>query len=360
VTAPQDTARPLRFGLHLGYWGAEPPEGAARAVELADQAGLDSVWTAEAYGSDAFTPLAWWGARTRQVRLGTGIAQLSARTPTATAMAALTLDHLSGGRFVLGLGASGPQVVEGWYGQPFPRPLERTREYVDIVRQVLRREAPVRLAGRHYRLPTDVPGATGEGKALRATVHPLRPHLPIHLAAQGPRNVALAAEIADGWLPAFFAPRLDEWARAQLAEGFAVRRADLPAPEDFEVNVSVPVAVGRDVEEAADHIRPHVALYVGGMGSGRHNFHREAVARLGYEEECARIERRWAAGDRSGAAAAVPTELVLDIALAGRPEQIGSQLAAWRGTVATGLVLQVPPAAAPALIDALGPLIAAG
>src|SRR5688572_12667495 len=162
------------------------------------------------------------------MKLGTSIAQISARTPTATAMAAMTLDHLSGGRFILGLGASGPQVVEGWYGQPFPRPLERTREYVDIVRQVLRREAPVRLAGRHYRLPTDVAGATGEGKALRPTLHPLRSDLPIHLAAQGPRNVALAAEIADGWLPAFFAPKLDGWARAQLAEGFATRSAELP------------------------------------------------------------------------------------------------------------------------------------
>src|SRR5690625_7290787 len=166
--APEGIVRPLRFGLHLGYWGAEPPEGAARAVELADQAGLDSVWTAEAYGSDAFTPLSWWGARTSRVRLGTGVAQLPARTPTATAMTALTLDHLSGGRFILGLGASGPQVVEGWYGQPYPRPLERTREYVDIVRQVLRREAPVTYDGAHHQIPYD--GGTGQGKALRSKI----------------------------------------------------------------------------------------------------------------------------------------------------------------------------------------------
>jgi len=345
--------RPLRVGLHLGYWAAGPPEGAAHAVELADEAGLDSVWTAEAYGSDAFTPLAWWGSLTSRVRLGTGIAQLSARTPTATAMAALTLDHLSGGRVVLGLGASGPQVVEGWYGRPYPRPLERTREYVDIVRQVLRREGPVRAQGRHYRLPLDGEGTTGEGKALRATVHPRRPDLPIHLAAQGPRNVALAAEIADGWLPAFFSPRLDGWAREQLARGFANRSPDLSPVQRFEVNASLPVAVGTDVESAADRVRPHLALYIGGMGSERSNFHREAVERLGYEAACAEVRRRWVAGDREGAARAVPTELVLDVALAGRPEQLRDQLATWRGTVVTGVLLQLPPAAVPAVVDAL-------
>ncbi|WP_324650519.1 LLM class F420-dependent oxidoreductase [Georgenia sp. H159] len=343
----------MRVGLHLGYWSSGPPEGAAAAVELADTAGLDSVWTAEAYGSDALTPLAWWGARTSRVRLGTGIAQLSARTPTATAMAALSLDHLSGGRFVLGLGASGPQVVEGWYGQPYRRPLERTREYVDVVRQVLRREAPVRMEGRHYRLPLDGDAATGEGKALRATVHPLRADLPIHLAAQGPKNVALAAEIADGWLPAFFTPRLDTWAREQLEAGFARRAPELSPRERFEVNASLPVAVGRDVEQAADLVRPHVALYVGGMGSATSNFHREALERLGYDAACAEVARLWATGDRAAAARAVPTELVLDVALVGRPDQLRDQLAAWRGSVATGVLLQLPPAAAPAVVDAL-------
>src|SRR5699024_3523491 len=306
-----DGDRPaLRIGLRLGYWPATPPAGAARAVELADAAGLDSVWTAEAYGSDALTPLAWWGARTSRVRLGTAVAQLSARTPTATAMAALTLDHLSGGRVVLGLGASGPQVVEGWYGQPYPRPLERTREYVDVVRQELRRESPVRAAGRHYRLPLEGAGTTGQGKALRSTVHPLRADLPIHLAAQGPRNVALAGEIADGWLPAFLSPRLDGWAREQLAAGFARRAAGLSPPEDFEVNASLPVALGSDVEAAADRLRPHLALYIGGMGSARSNFHREAVERLGYAADCARVAQRWAAGDREEAARAVPTDLM--------------------------------------------------
>ncbi|UNX56539.1 LLM class F420-dependent oxidoreductase [Georgenia sp. TF02-10] len=341
----------MRLGYSLGYWSAGPPPGAAEAVAAADDLGLDSVWTAEAYGSEAFTPLAWWGAGTRRVRLGTAIAQMSARTPTATAMAALTLDHLSGGRFVLGLGASGPQVVEGWYGQPYPRPLERTREYVDVVRQVLRREHPVRLAGRHYQLP--FPGGTGQGKALRATVHPLRADLPILLAAQGPKNIALAAEVADGWLPAFCSPRLDETYAAQLAAGFAARSAELAPAGEFEVAAAVPVSLGPDVEQAADALRPHLALYVGGMGSAQTNFHREAIERLGHGAACAEVARRWVAGDRVGAAAAVPTELVLDVGLAGNPAQLREQLGAWERSVVSTLILQTDPRALPAVVAAL-------
>ena len=209
----------LKLGLQLGYWGAAPPGDAGELVAEAERLGYDSVWTAEAYGSDALTPLAWWGSRTSKLRLGTALCQLSASTPTATAMAAITLDHLCGGRFVLGLGVSGPQVVEGWYGQPFPKPLERTREYVSIVRKVLAREAPVTSDGPHYPLP--YPGGTGFGKPLKSIVHPLRPDLPVVLGAEGPKNVALAAEIADGWFPAFFSPTLmGEFSRF-LAEGFA-------------------------------------------------------------------------------------------------------------------------------------------
>jgi len=339
----------VRLGFHTGYWSAGPPSGAAEAVASADGLGLDSVWTAEAYGSDALTPLAWWGARTRRVRLGTGILQMSARTPTATAMAALTLDHLSGGRFILGLGASGPQVVEGWYGQPYARPLARTREYVSIVREVLRREAPVTAPGPHYPLP--LPG--GEGKPLRATVHPLRSDLPIHLAAQGPKNTALAAEIADGWLPAFFSPRLDDVAREHLAAGFALRSPSQRPLEEFEVSASVPVAVGADVESAAALLKPHLALYVGGMGSASTNFHREAILRLGYDDACAEITSRYLAGDKTGAAEAVPTELVLDIGLAGSPTDLRSQLAAWERTCVTTLIVQTDPRALPAVVAAL-------
>ncbi|MFC7404006.1 LLM class F420-dependent oxidoreductase [Georgenia alba] len=347
-----DTRRTtLRLGFATGYWSAGPPPGVAEAVAAADDLGLDSVWTAEAYGSDAFTPLAWWGARTAQVRLGTGIAQMPARTPTATAMAAMTLDHLSGGRFVLGLGASGPQVVEGWYGRSYPRPLERTREYVDIVRQVLRRDRPVQLAGRHYTLP--FPGGTRQGKPLRSTVHPYRADLPIHLAAQGPRNTALAAEIADGWLPFLFSPRMSNAYAEHLADGFARRSPDLRPAAEFEVAAAVPVSLGSDVEAAADRLRPHLALYIGGMGSESTNFHRQAVERLGHEAACAEVVRRWADGDRPGAAAAVPTELVLDVALAGNPAQLRQQVAAWRASMVTTLVIQTDPRALPAVVEAL-------
>ena len=211
----------MKLATGAGYWAAGPPADALEQLLEAERLGYDSFWTAEAYGSDALTPLAWWGASTSTIRLGTSIIQLSARTPAATAMAAMTLDHLSQGRFILGLGVSGPQVVEGWYGQPYPRPLARTREYVEIVRAIVAREAPVRHQGEFYTLPH--PGGTGLGKPLRSTVHPRRPDIPIYLGAEGPKNVALAAEICDGWLPLFFSPKeeVDRFYRDCLAEGAA-------------------------------------------------------------------------------------------------------------------------------------------
>src|SRR5579863_10316743 len=235
----------LKLGLQLGYWGAGPPANAPELVAEAERLGFDSVWTAEAYGSDALTPLSWWGSRTTRVRLGTALCQLSAPTPTAMAMAALTLDHLSGGRFVLGLGVSGPQVVEGWYGQPFPKPLARTREYVSIVRQVLAREAPVTNDGPHYPLP--YPGGTGLGKPLKSIVHPLRPEIPIILGAEGPKNVALAAASADGWFPIFFSPHhMGEFTSA-LDDGFA-RQTARRSWDDFEIIAMCPVVVADDPE----------------------------------------------------------------------------------------------------------------
>ncbi|GIG26207.1 LLM class F420-dependent oxidoreductase [Cellulomonas denverensis] len=344
----------MRIGFHTGYWSAGPPPGAAEAVRDCDRLGVDSVWTAEAYGSDAFTPLAWWGARTERVRLGTAVAQIAARTPTATAMAALTLDHLSGGRFTLGLGVSGPQVVEGWYGIPYPRPLARTREFVAVVRDVLRREGPVRADGDFYRLPLPEGDGMGLGKALRSTVHPLRADLPIHLAAEGPKNIALTAEIADGWLPLFYTPRLDDDFRQLLADGFARRAAGTRPVEEFEVSATVPVALGTDVESAADRIRPFVALYAGGMGAKGANYHANALARLGYAEACAEIQAHWAAGDRARAAAAVPTELVLDVALAGTAADLAAQAARWRATAVTTMVLQCGPAELAPVVGALG------
>ena len=341
----------MRIGFHPGYWAAGPPPGAAEAVAAADDLGLDSVWTAESYGSDAFTPLAWWGAGTERVRLGTGIAQLSARTPAATAMTALTLDHLSGGRFVLGLGASGPQVVEGWYGQPYPRPLERTREYLAIVRQVLAREAPVTYSGKHFALPYD--GGTHQGKPLRSTVHPLRADLPIHLAAQGPKNTALAAEIADGWLPAFISPALDAQYREHLAAGFAKRDPARSPVEEFEVSAAVPAVIAADVESAADAVRPHLALYIGGMGSASTNFHREAIERLGYAEVCAEVQAKYAAKDKDAAATAIPTELVQQVALVGPPAELRAQLASWQASCVTTLILQTDPQMLAPIVTAL-------
>jgi len=347
----------MRLGYFSGYWSSGPPAGALDAVLEAERLGFDSVWTAESYGSDALTPLAWWGAHTSTVRLGTAIAQMAARTPTATAMAALTLDHLSGGRFTLGLGASGPQVVEGWYGQPYPRPLARTREYVAIVRDVLAREAPVTYDGDFYTLP--LRGGSGLGKALRSTVHPRRADLPIHLAAEGPKNVALAAEIADGWLPLFYSPRMDDSYRQLLADGFARRgtvagtRSPRPV-EEFEVSAIVPVVVHDDVERAADAVRPFIALYAGGMGAKGANFHRDVLVRLGYEDVCDEVQALYLAGRRAEATAAVPLELVEDVALVGPPAKIRAELAAWERTAVTTIMVQGDARSLAVVADALG------
>lgn len=327
----------MKLGYHLGYWSSGPPEGALDAILRAEELGFDSVWTAEGYGSDAFTPLAWWGASTSRIKLGTNIVQMSARTPTATAMSALTLDHLSGGRFVLGLGASGPQVVEGWYGQPYPRPLARTREYVDIVRKVVAREAPVTHAGEHYQLPLQ--GGTGLGKPLKSTVHPLRKEIPIYLAAEGPKNVALSAEICDGWLPIFFSPKSDGFYRTALQEGFS-RPGARHGFDDFEVAASVPVIVHDDVEEAAGWIKPSLALYIGGMGAKSVNFHRDVFARMGYEDVADKVQELYLDGRKDEATAAIPTSLVEDTSLIGPAAKIRAELAAWEETVVTTLLLR--------------------
>jgi F420-dependent oxidoreductase-like protein len=244
----------MKIGMQLGYWGSGPPPNAVELVAEAERLGYDSIWTAEAYGSDALTPLAWWGSRTERVRLGTALCQLSARTPTAMGMAALTMDHLSGGRFVLGLGVSGPQVVEGWYGQSFEKPLARTRDYIDIVRQVIAREDVVTNEGPHYPLP--YPGGTGLGKALKPITHPLRNEIPIIMGAEGPKNIALAAEIAEGWFPIFFSPGAVDAYQPFLDEGFA-REGARHTAEDFEVIAFAATIVADDVETAAaSSLRP--------------------------------------------------------------------------------------------------------
>src|SRR6201995_4871669 len=263
-------AHDLKLGLNVGYWSGGPPPGAAETIQEADRLGFDSVWTAEAYGSDALMPLAWWGASTTQIKLGTAIVQISARTPAATAMAAMTLDHLSSGRVVLGLGVSGPQVVEGWYGQPFAKPLARMREYIGILRDIWARQGPVTSQGPHYPLPIEE--GTGLGKPLKSSIHPLRSDIPIYLAAEGPKNIAMAAELCDGWLALFYSPYHDEYYRDALGEGFAQPNARHGA-DDFDIAATVPLIVTDDIDGAVDAMRPMYALYFGGMGARGTNFH---------------------------------------------------------------------------------------
>jgi F420-dependent oxidoreductase-like protein len=319
----------IRLGLQLGYWGAKPPPDLLGLARAAERLGYDSVWTAEAWGSDAFTPLAWIGAHTSRVRLGTSVVQLSARTPTATAMAALTLDHLSGGRVILGLGVSGPQVVEGWYGQPFAKPLSRTREYVDIVRQVLRREAPVTSPGPHYPLPYTGEGAWGLGKPLRSITHPLRKDLPVFLGAEGPKNVALAVEIADGWLPLYTSPYRPEVYADSL-------RGMRPG---FEIAQLVLVNLEPDLEKALAPVKSMLGFYIGGMGAKRRNFHKELMARMGFAAEAEKIQDLFMAGKRAEAIAAVPDRFADEISLVGPRERVRERLEAWRDTPVTTLLV---------------------
>ncbi|MBF6272066.1 MULTISPECIES: LLM class F420-dependent oxidoreductase [Nocardia] len=343
----------MRFGLQLGYWGAGPPPNAGELVVAAEEAGFDAVFAAESWGSDAFTPLAWWGSSTHRVRLGTSVVQLSARTPTATAMAALTLDHLSGGRHILGLGVSGPQVVEGWYGQPFAKPLQRTREYVGIIRQVLAREAPVVSQGAQYRLPYDGPGSTGLGKPLKPITHPLRADLPIWLGAEGPKNVALTAEIADGWLAIYYTPRLagmyDEW----LDEGFA-RPGARRSREDFEIAASCQVIITDDARAEIDRIKPVMALYIGGMGAEELNFHAQVYRRMGYGAEVDEITRLFRSGRKDEAAAVIPDQLILDTAIIGDEDHVRSQLKVWEVAGVGMLLVTVRDVAQ---LDRLAPLV---
>jgi F420-dependent oxidoreductase-like protein len=320
----------MKLGLSLGY--APPgtnPADLFPLVEEAERLGFDSVWVAEAWGTDAVSVLGWLAAKTERIKLGSAIMQIPGRTPANTAMTAATLDLLSGGRFLLGLGTSGPQVVEGWHGQPWGKPLGKTREYVEIVRTALRRDV-VEQQGEHYRIPWDGPGATGLGKPLKLMLRPLRAEIPIYLAALGPKNVALAAEIADGWLPIFVDPeRFDD----------AFGESLLDAPPGFEIAATVSVFVGDDVAALRDALRPHVALYVGGMGAKGRNFYNALVRRYGWEEEAERIQALYLGGKQREAIAAVPDELVDAVSLVGPKERIAERLEAWRETPVTTLVL---------------------
>lgn len=323
----------MRLGLALGYWGRGPSPDHVPLAQEAERLGYDSVWTAESWGSDAFTPLTWIAARTSRIKLGTAIAQMAARSPTTTAMHALTLDHLSGGRMLLGLGLSGPQVVEGWYGRPFPKsPLTATREYVDVVRQVLRREGPVELDGRFHPLPYGGPDGTGIGKSLKSITHPLRPDLPILLGAEGPKNIAQTARIADGWLPLYWSPTRTEVYEASLAD----------APDGFLVAPMARARVCDDVAEGLLPVKAMLGFYIGGMGHAKRNFHADLMARMGYEEEARRIQRLFLDGRREEAVLAVPDAFADEISLIGPRERIAERLELWRKGPVTDLLVLAP------------------
>jgi len=328
----------MRLALNMGYAGTAV-EPRLEFVQEADRLGYHSVWVAEAYGSDAVSMLAWYGASTPRIGLGSAIMQMPARTPAMTAMTAATLSELSGGRFLLGLGMSGPQVVEGWHGRPYGKPLRVTREYVEIVRRILSREARLRFEGEYHRIPYDGPDATGLGKTLRLTIHP-RHEIPIYLAAIGPKNVALAAEIADGWLPFWYSPfRGAEVFEPALAAGFAAS-GEPDKRKRFDILPTVPAVVTDDVDQARWGVRPLLALYVGGMGARGQNFYTRLAERYGFEAEAAEIQDLYLEGKKGEAAQAVPDALVDEIALVGDRARIADRLAAWRECGVTTLILQ--------------------
>lgn len=320
----------LKLGLQLGYWGALcPGENHTALAQEAERLGFDSVWTAESWGNDCFTPLAWIGAQTSTIRLGTSVAQLSARTPTACAMATLALDALSGGRMILGLGVSGPQVVEGWYGQPYSKPVTRTREYVSIIRQVLARKAPVTNDGEFYPLPYEGPGAWGMGKPLKPITHPLRADVPIFIGAEGPRNVTQTAEIADGWLPLYYSPYRQEVYADQIAG----------APEGFEICPTVMANINDDLEQALYPVKAMLGFYIGGMGAAKRNFHKELMARMGFPDEAEQIQKLFFEGKRDEAIATVPDAFADEISLCGPRERIREKLQDWENSPVTSLLI---------------------
>jgi F420-dependent oxidoreductase-like protein len=322
----------VRVGIHVGHWEGRPNDVAELALE-AERAGFDSVWISETWGSDAAILAAWIAARTQRIGVGTGVLQMAGRTPATAAMIALTLDHLSGGRFRLGLGVSGPQVAEGWHGTPFDQPLGRTREYVGIVRDVLRRDAPVTSPGPYYPLPLP----RGAGRPLKPNVRALRSDLPVYLAAMGLRNVALAAEIAEGWMPYLYAPRRADLFADALEAGWRRGGRDQAT---FDVAPVVAVAFGEDVGACQDQLRPHLARYVGGMGSRDANFYKDAVTRYGFGDAAERIQEAFLDGRRAEAASLVPDAMVDELCLAGPVERVRERLDAWRAARVTTLLAE--------------------
>ncbi|MFI5274358.1 MAG: LLM class F420-dependent oxidoreductase [Ktedonobacterales bacterium] len=325
----------MKLGLALGYWGARPSD-ALPLVQEAERLGYDSIWTAEAYGSDAVTPLAWYGALTSRIKLGSGILQMPARTPANTAMTAATLDLLSDGRVLLGLGVSGPQVSVGWHGRPYGKPRVRTREYIEILRAIWARKEPLNFQGEEYQVP--IQGGTGLGKPLKLTLHPLRSRIPIYLGALGPKNVEVAGEFADGWVPIFYAPTRERLFLGPLDAGLAKRQSD-PHDVPFDIAPEVNVVLGDDVQLCRDLLKPQLALYIGGMGARGKNFYNDLACRYGYEAAAREIQDLYLDGKKKAAAAAVPDELVDEVALCGPKERIAERIEPWKRSRATTLVV---------------------
>ncbi len=319
----------MKLGMTWGYWGQRPPPDIAGVSQEAERLGFDSIWTAEAWGSDAFTPLAWIAAHTERVRLGTAVVQLAARTPTATAMHALTLDHLSNGRLILGLGVSGPQVVEGWYGRPSNKPLARTREYVEIIRRAIAREEPVEFDGEFFQHPYRGEGSVGLGKALKPITHPLRREIPIFLGAEGPKNVTQTAEIADGWLPLYYSPYRQEVYADQLAG----------AKDGFEITAMATMIVTDDIEAGLAPVKAMLGFYIGGMGAKGQNYHTKLMQRMGYEAEALKVQELFFEGRRDEAIAAVPSAFADEISLVGPIERIRDRVAAWEDSPVTTILV---------------------
>jgi F420-dependent oxidoreductase-like protein len=327
----------MKLGYGLDIWNQPRAEIPAERIRLIEQLGFDSVWTAEIYGADAITPLAWLAATTSELRLGTAVMQLAARPPTTAAMQVATVDALSGGRVICGLGVSGPQIVEGWYGRPWRSPLAELTAYVDIMRQVFRRDAPVTHDGEPYPLPYAGPDALGVGKALKPILHP-RPDVPIFLATGGPRNVALTAACADGWLPMGYTPDSAAVYTEALAAGTARRD---PRLGPLEIQAGATVRITDDVGATLAAMKPATALLVGGYGTREHNFHRDAMVRRGYGDTAARIQELFMAGYRADAAAAVPDDYLDDAGLYGSPTRVRQRFARWTDrTAATGLTIR--------------------
>lgn len=319
----------MKLGLHLGYWQKQPTDRFIELAKTAENLGFDSVFTAEAYGSDCFTPLAAIATHTSKIRLCTGVMQISARTPVCAAMSALTLDHLSNGRLTLGVGVSGPQVVEGWYGQQFKRPLQRTREWLDIFQMTIAREQGVAYQGAQYRLPYDGPDTLNLGKALKSITHPLRKKIPVLLGAEGPKNIALAAERFDGWMPIFVSPY-----RMNIFEESLANK-----PEGFEINAMVNTIVNDNLEEAMFPGKMTMALYLGGMGAKEDNFHQNLMNRMGFGDEAQKVQDLWYAGKHEEAIKAVPDALVDEISLLGPIERIRERLQDWKKSEVTTLMI---------------------